>query len=126
MKELNSQLIATISELRKENAEIKAENTKLKRAMEENAELKSRIEELEKNRRDGDAENVELRARVVKLEQDFRKSQNEISPKEDTSVDIPSSVISQCINANSSPISPEDKEVTNSWIQNIRKRSVMR
>ncbi|CAG8577516.1 12798_t:CDS:2 [Ambispora gerdemannii] len=30
LQELNSQLIATIAELRKENAEVKAENTKLK------------------------------------------------------------------------------------------------
>ena len=30
LKELNSQLIATISKLRKENAKVKAENTKLK------------------------------------------------------------------------------------------------
>ena len=38
--------IVTISELRKENAEVKAENTKLKQAIEENAELKTRFEEL--------------------------------------------------------------------------------
>ena len=62
-------LLAEISELRKENADVKAENTKLKQAMEENVELKSRVEELEKNRTDSDAENVELRARVMKLEQ---------------------------------------------------------
>ena len=111
LQELNSKLLAEISELRKENADVKAENTKLKQAMEENVELKSRIEELEKNRADSDAENVELRARVMKLEQDFRKSQTDISPEEDTSVDIPSSAIGQYVNANSSPISPEDKEV---------------
>jgi hypothetical protein len=52
---------------------VKAENTKL-RTMEENSELKSRIEELEKNSLHSDAKNVELRTRVVKLEQDFRKS----------------------------------------------------
>ena len=69
LQELNSKLLAEISELRKENADVKAENTKLKQAMEENVELKSRVEELEKNRTDSDAENVELRARVMKLEQ---------------------------------------------------------
>jgi len=73
LQELNSQLIATISELRKENAEVKPENTKLKQAMEENAELKTRFEELEKkNKTDTSnliAENAELRDRVKKLEQ---------------------------------------------------------
>jgi len=34
LKELNSKLVAEIAELRKENAEIKAENIKLKQAME--------------------------------------------------------------------------------------------
>ena len=33
LKELNSKLVAEIAELRKENAEIKAENIKLKQAM---------------------------------------------------------------------------------------------
>ena len=111
LKQYITELEAENGELRKENADVKAENTKLKQAMEKNVELKSRIEELEKNRTDSDAENVELRARVMKLEQDFRKSQNDISPEEDTSVDIPSSAIGQYVNANSSPISPEDKEV---------------
>jgi hypothetical protein len=48
LQELNSKLLAEISELRKENSDVKAENTKLKQAMEENAELKIRFEELEK------------------------------------------------------------------------------
>jgi hypothetical protein len=48
LQELNSQLIATVAELRKENADVKAENTKLKQTMEENVELKSRIEELDR------------------------------------------------------------------------------
>jgi hypothetical protein len=48
LQELNSQLIATIAELRRENAEVKAENTKLKQVIEANAELKTRFEELEK------------------------------------------------------------------------------
>ena len=33
LQELNSKLLAEISELRKENADVKAENTKLKQAM---------------------------------------------------------------------------------------------
>ena len=35
LQELNSRLIATIAELRRENAEVKAENTKLKQDKEE-------------------------------------------------------------------------------------------
>ncbi|CAG8463556.1 25_t:CDS:2 [Ambispora gerdemannii] len=35
LQELNSQLIATIAELRKEHADVKAENTKLKQDKEE-------------------------------------------------------------------------------------------
>ena len=70
LQELNSQLIATVAELRKENAEIKAENIKLKQAIEANAEFKTRFEELEKkNKTDTSnliAENAELRDRVTK------------------------------------------------------------
>src|SRR5690242_14625345 len=73
LQELNSKLLAEIFELRKENAEVKAKNTKLKQAIEENVELKTRFEELEKkNKTDTGnliAENVELRDRVTKLEQ---------------------------------------------------------
>ena len=48
LQELNSKLLAEISELRKENSDVKAKNTKLKQATEANAELKIRFEELEK------------------------------------------------------------------------------
>ena len=98
LPKLNSQLIATVAELRKENANVKAENMKLKQTMEEDVELKSRIEVLEKNRTDSDAE---LKARVAKLEQDFghvRESGNITLKK---GVVIPDSVIYQYINANS-------------------------
>ncbi|RHZ44804.1 hypothetical protein Glove_709g69 [Diversispora epigaea] len=57
LRELNSKLAADISELRKkfveveaENIEIKVENTKLKQAIEENTELKTMFEELEKKK----------------------------------------------------------------------------
>ena len=49
--------------------------------MEENTELKSRIDELEKNRTDAVAENVELRVRVVKLEQDIDELKKELESK---------------------------------------------
>src|SRR6185369_9080085 len=88
LQELNSQLIATIAELRKENAKVKAENTKLKQDKEE---IEARIVGLEQTTK----ENAELKARVAKLEQ--KQSQNNIS--------------SDTRPSNSSPISPEDKEV---------------
>ena len=49
--------------------------------MEENTELKNRIDELEKNRTDAVAENVELRVRVVKLEQDIDELKKELESK---------------------------------------------
>ncbi|CAJ0636210.1 4102_t:CDS:2 [Entrophospora sp. SA101] len=49
LRELNSRLASEITELGKENVNIKAENIiKLKQAIEENAMLKIRFEELEK------------------------------------------------------------------------------
>ncbi|RHZ59355.1 hypothetical protein Glove_364g17 [Diversispora epigaea] len=57
----------------KENAEVKAENTRLKQAIEENSMLKIRFEELEKKNKTDTAkltaENTELKDRVTKLEQ---------------------------------------------------------
>ncbi|CAG8474410.1 13098_t:CDS:2 [Cetraspora pellucida] len=71
LKELNSKLLPKIFELRKENAEVKTENTKLKQAIKANAELKTRFEVLEKkNKTDTSnliAKNAELRDRVTKL-----------------------------------------------------------
>ncbi|RIB19228.1 hypothetical protein C2G38_2036205 [Gigaspora rosea] len=73
LRELNSRLVLQIDKLRKENAEIKAESTRLKQAIKENAILKIRFEELEKkNKTDTNkltAENAELKDRVTKLEQ---------------------------------------------------------
>ncbi|CAG8452821.1 10226_t:CDS:2 [Ambispora gerdemannii] len=101
LKELNSKLLTEISDLRKENSDVKAENTKLKQAMEENAELKSRIDELEKNRTDSDAENAELRVRVAKLEQDFGHVRESGDITIEEAVVIPDPVKNQYINANS-------------------------
>ena len=71
LQELNSQLIATIAELRKENAkipelekkfaEIKSENMKLKQIIEENVKRDVRVEELEQK-------NKELKARLAVVE----------------------------------------------------------
>ncbi|RIB17561.1 hypothetical protein C2G38_1419175 [Gigaspora rosea] len=73
LRELNSRLALQIDELRKENTEVKAENTRLKQAIEENVMLKIRFEELEKKNKTDTAkltaENAELKDRVTKLEQ---------------------------------------------------------
>ncbi|RIB29226.1 hypothetical protein C2G38_2155925 [Gigaspora rosea] len=72
LKELNLKLVLLINELRKNNAEVKTENTRLKQAIEENAMLKIRFKELKKkNKTDTTiliAKNAELKDRVTKLE----------------------------------------------------------
>ncbi|RIB09665.1 hypothetical protein C2G38_2044133 [Gigaspora rosea] len=71
--EQNSKLVAEISELKKKYTEVEAKNVKLRLVMEENTDLKTRLEVLEKkNKTDTTiliAENVELKDRVTKLEQ---------------------------------------------------------
>ncbi len=77
-----------IIDLEAENSKIKAEKAELeardaehlKQVMDDNAKLKARIEELEKN--NGvttklESENAELKARVAKLEEDYRLMQND-------------------------------------------------
>ena len=109
--------MAEISELRKENAEVKAENTKLKQAIhvDANAELKTRFEELEKkNKTDTSnliAENAELRDRVTKLEQKQTQSDS-VYVLEDSILHEASSDISSNIHTYSSePKSSENKEI---------------
>ncbi|RHZ61215.1 hypothetical protein Glove_349g11 [Diversispora epigaea] len=86
LKELNLKLVLQIDELRKENAKVKAENTGLKQAIEENATLKIRFEELEKKNKTDTAkltaENAELKYRVTKLEQ---KQTGDITNEQDVS-----------------------------------------
>src|SRR5437660_42050 len=115
LRELNDKLLAEISELRRENAEVKAENTKLKQAIEANAELKTRFEELEKkNKTDTSnliAENAELRDRVTKLEQKQTQSDS-VHVLEDSILHEASSDISSNIHTYSSePKSLENKEI---------------
>ncbi|CAG8675803.1 7743_t:CDS:2, partial [Ambispora gerdemannii] len=135
LRELNAKLLAEIVELRKENAEIpdlkrklaefESEKVELKarlaealsQAVEESkrrdaeiAELKTRIEELEKCKVDSSAENVrrdvefaKLKAEVVKLAEGAQaRDGNEESkqPAQDISseviVNVPSTIIDQC------------------------------
>ncbi|CAG8598183.1 6906_t:CDS:2 [Gigaspora rosea] len=87
LKELNLKLVLLINELRKNNAEVKTENTRLKQAIEENAMLKIRFKELKKkNKTDTTiliAKNAELKDRVTKLE--WKQAQK----KNITSVSLP-------------------------------------
>ncbi|CAG8636456.1 6599_t:CDS:2, partial [Paraglomus brasilianum] len=96
---------STIDSLKeKENSEVKAENTRLKQAIEENATLKIRFEELEnKNKTDTaklTAENAELKDRVTRLEQKQIQVQSTISSeiKDEPKglLSIPSSIESHC------------------------------
>ncbi|CAG8716030.1 7863_t:CDS:2 [Cetraspora pellucida] len=66
LRELNSDLIRQITELRKKFAEIETENIKLKQDKEE---IEARFVKLEWNDKDTATENAELKARVAKLEQ---------------------------------------------------------
>src|ERR1043165_3534099 len=93
LRELNAKLLAEIGELKSENAKLRRIIEENARRDAENAEHKARIEELEKNSADISAENTELKARVAKLEQESRQPQNDLSTKEP--VDITESVTVQ-------------------------------
>ena len=130
LQELNSKLLAKISELRKENAEVKPENTKLKQAIEANAELKTRFEELEKkNKTDTSnliAENAELRDRVTKLE--LKQTQtNSVHVLEDSILhEATSDISSNIIHTRSSLNHQKIKRSTSFWILKVRKELVAR
>ncbi|RIA86591.1 hypothetical protein C1645_829057 [Glomus cerebriforme] len=106
-------MTSKIDLLRQENARLMAENAEFKAKYDETkdeitklrAELRNRIEELEKARIDTvaentkcdvenvrhDAENSELKARVAKLKEDFRQSRKDFSPKKPA--DIPDPIV---------------------------------
>ncbi|RIB08158.1 hypothetical protein C2G38_2212403 [Gigaspora rosea] len=114
LEEQNSKLIVEITEFKKkyagveaENIEVKAENAKLRRFIKENTELKTRIEELEKNRIETTTENTELKARVAKLEQNFEHRLEDSDNSSENIVNVPNPVIDQCVDTNSKSL--EDK-----------------
>ncbi|PKY61438.1 hypothetical protein RhiirA4_486416 [Rhizophagus irregularis] len=115
-------MTSEIDLLRQENARLMAENTDFKAKYDEakdeitklRAELRNRIEELEKARIDTavkntrrdvenvrrDAENAELKARVAKLEEDSRHPRKDFSSEK--SADIPDSIVAnETVPANS-------------------------
>ena len=67
LREINSKLLAKITELKKENAEVKAENVKLKHALEEH---EARFTNLEQR----DKEKTTL---IAKLDDDIREIKQE-------------------------------------------------
>ncbi|POG73798.1 hypothetical protein GLOIN_2v1582864 [Rhizophagus irregularis DAOM 181602=DAOM 197198] len=128
--------------LRQENARLMAENAEFKVKYDEakdeitklRAELRNRIEELEKARIDTaventrrdvenvrrDAENAELKARVAKLEEDSRHPRKDSSPKK--LADIPDSVIAnEVVSVNSK--SSEEK-MMDSFLDEVNKKIV--
>src|ERR1043165_2899967 len=74
LRELNAKLLAEIGELKSENAKLRRIIEENARRDAENAEHKVRIEELEKNSADISAENAELKAELAKLRCDFNSS----------------------------------------------------
>src|SRR6266542_1491055 len=84
LREINSKLLAEITELRKENAEVKAENAKLKHALEEH---EARFTSLEQR----DKEKTTL---IAKLDDDIREikqEQNAVNISAQSNTSIPKS-----------------------------------
>ena len=67
LREINSKLLAEITELKKENAEVKAENVKLKHALEEHEAKFTNLEQKDK----------EKTILIAKLDDDIRKIKQE-------------------------------------------------
>ncbi|CAG8678306.1 12881_t:CDS:2, partial [Ambispora gerdemannii] len=104
LQELNSQLIATISELRKENAKIKAENVELKQIIEENVKRNFRVKELEQK-------NIELETRLAILEQ----GEKGISTKD---------VSQSPVNSNNTPDAPSSDVFDNASNSDVYQESL--
>ena len=86
LREINSKLLADITELRKENIEVKAENVKLKHALEEH---EARFTNLEQR----DKEKTTL---IAKLDDDIREikqEQNAVNISAQSNTSIPKSPI---------------------------------
>ncbi|PKK58610.1 hypothetical protein RhiirC2_763314 [Rhizophagus irregularis] len=135
-------MTSEIDLLRQENARLMTENAEFKAKYDEakneitklRAELRNRIEELEKARIDTaventrrdvenvrrDAENVELKARVAKLEEDSRHPRKDSSPEKPA--DIPDSIVAnETVPANSK--SSEEKTM-DSFLDEVNKKRV--
>ncbi|RHZ78559.1 hypothetical protein Glove_161g54 [Diversispora epigaea] len=95
LRELNTNLVLQINELKKKFAEVEAENIKLKQSLEEYAVLKIRFDQLEKkNKADTinlTAENIELKDRVTKLEQSQKQQVSTLVPQKHSSANIDAS-----------------------------------
>src|SRR6266498_6055353 len=86
LREINSKLLAKVTELRKENAEVKAENVKLKHALEEH---EARFMNLEQK----DKEKTTL---IAKLDDDIREikqEQNAVNISAQSNTSVPKSPI---------------------------------
>ncbi|CAG8796026.1 16529_t:CDS:2 [Cetraspora pellucida] len=105
LRELNIKLVSDIAELRKKNAEILELRNKFAKVEAKN--IKTDHKENAKNAklRDG-----ELNARIVELEQ------LENGDNSENVVNIPNSVIDQCINSNSKSLVDDTREIDQSLI----------
>ncbi|CAG8756167.1 hypothetical protein C2G38_2231489 [Gigaspora rosea] len=88
LKEINSKLLAEITELRKENAEVKAKNIEDKA---ENAKLKHALEEHEVRFMDLEQKDKEKTNFIAKLDDDIKEIKQEqiainLSVQDDTSI----------------------------------------
>src|SRR4051794_11558871 len=135
-------MTSEIDLLRQENVRLMAENAEFKAKYDEakdeitklRAELRNRIEELEKARIDTaventrrdvenvrrDAENVELKARVAKLEEDSRHPRKDSSPEKPA--DIPDSIVAnETVPANSKLT---EEKTMDSFLDEVNKKRV--
>ena len=93
LREINSKLLAEITELRKENVEVKAENIKVKA---ENAKLKHALEEHEARFTNLEQRDKEKTTLIAKLDDDIREikqEQNAVNISAQSNTSIPKSPI---------------------------------
>ncbi|CAG8739007.1 14334_t:CDS:1 [Cetraspora pellucida] len=73
LRELNSRLIAEIDKLKRENINIKTENTRLKQDIEENAKCEAEYEIKIKKLEQSNKMNINLKDKVMKLRNDIEE-----------------------------------------------------
>ncbi|CAG8715105.1 45930_t:CDS:2 [Gigaspora margarita] len=108
LRELNSDLIQQIAELRKKYTEVEAENAKLKQIIEENGKRDVRVEELEQK-------NIELETRLAILEQEKEEksiSTEDVSHSPVKSNDTLKQIVPQCGDTPVSDITDDTSEQT--------------
>ena len=115
LREINSKLLAEITELRKENAEVKAENIEVKA---ENVKLKHALEEHEARFTNLEQKYKEKTTLIAKLDDDIREikqEQNAVNISAQSNTSIPKSPIHSITSQSSiSPPIEDNSNVENS------------